>query len=363
MGMKKWLIGWLAFSVVLSLQAQRKTQNLVIVTLDGLRWQEVFGGIDSFLVADHKFTRDSGAVIKNFGASTADGRRKKLFPFFWTTIAKDGQLYGNRWKGSEANVANHYHFSYPGYNEIFTGYPDTAVNSNGKVWNKNENVLEFINKQKGYEGRVAAFTSWDVFSWIFNEPRSGFLVNSDEPLAFDNPALSLINDMQKLGTRPLDVRPDVLTYFAAREYLKAYRPKVLYIGLDETDDFAHREMYDQYLQSAHASDAMIADLWSWIQGDKEYADQTTMIITCDHGRGDKKKVDWTSHADDIIESREIWIAVIGPDVNKKGEMQSTTLIEQRQLAATFAAMLGFDFKANHPVALPIDAILDMDAKK
>ena len=69
--------------------------------------------------------------------------------------------------------------------------------------------------------------------------------------------MKLINDMQFLTARPLGIRPDVFTYFAAREYLKAYKPKVLYIAFDETDDFAHGGLYDQYLGAAHAEDAMI----------------------------------------------------------------------------------------------------------
>src|SRR5581483_1857340 len=45
----------------------RKTENLVIVTLDGMRWQEVFGGIDSALVVNKTFTKDSGDMVQHFG--------------------------------------------------------------------------------------------------------------------------------------------------------------------------------------------------------------------------------------------------------------------------------------------------------
>ena len=39
-------------------------------------------------------------------------------------MAKNGQLYGNADAGSEAKVTNGRNFSYPGYNEIFTGLHD-----------------------------------------------------------------------------------------------------------------------------------------------------------------------------------------------------------------------------------------------
>src|ERR1700733_5789301 len=128
-----------------------KTENLIIVTLDGMRWQEVFGGVDSLLMIDKRFTRDSAEVAGKFWDNNVMERRKKLFPFLWTTVLQQGQLYGDRNRGSQVNNANKYKFSYPGYNEIFTGYPDTAVNSNDKILNRNTNVLEFIQKQPGYK--------------------------------------------------------------------------------------------------------------------------------------------------------------------------------------------------------------------
>lgn len=337
--------------------AQQKTENVVIVTLDGLRWQEVFGGVDSALLNNKKYTRDSSDISNKFWSVDATERRKKLFPFLWTTIANHGQLYGNRLYGNKIDVANPYNFSYPGYNEIFTGYPDTAVNSNDKTLNKNINVLEFLNHQKGFEGKVAAFSTWDVFPYILNKWRSGIYVNADvDTLKFDNPNLSLINDMQFLTAKPINVRLDLLTYMAAREYLKACRPKVLYIAFDETDDFAHGGMYDQYLKSAHAEDAMIADLWNHIQSDPVYKNKTTLMITCDHGRGDVIKDNWCSHGQKIPESSQIWMAVIGPDTKPGGEVKTTMQLYQKQDAATIAALLGFHFTANHRVAEPIEKI-------
>ncbi len=336
-----------------------KTENVVIVTLDGMRWQEVFGGVDSAIMNNKKFTHDSEWMAKNLWSDNVNERRKNLFPFLWSTVETRGQLYGNRNIGSTVNVANPYKFSYPGYNEIFTGLPDTAVNSNDKILNKNENVLEFIHKQKGYAGKVAAFSSWDVFPYILNKWRSGIYVNSDvDTLKFNQPALKLIDEMQFLAPKPLNLRPDVFTYFAAREYLKAYKPKVMYIAFDETDDFAHEGNYDQYLKSAHAEDAMIADLWNTIQSMPGYKNKTALIITCDHGRGDKVKEEWTSHGEKIKDADEIWIAAMGPDIKPLGEIKNSKQLYQRQLAKTIAALLGFNFKPSHEVMEPIKSIIN-----
>jgi len=38
--------------------AQQRTENLVIVTLDGMRWQEVFKGADTALINNKQYTKD-----------------------------------------------------------------------------------------------------------------------------------------------------------------------------------------------------------------------------------------------------------------------------------------------------------------
>ncbi|MEO6221296.1 MAG: alkaline phosphatase family protein [Ginsengibacter sp.] len=352
------VIGLLTFIIsTQKISAQTKTENLVIVTLDGMRWQEVFGGADSALLKNKEFTKDSAGTSTKFWDKDIEARKRKLFPFLWSTVVSKGQLYGNRWKGSNINNANHYKFSYPGYNEIFTGYPDTAVNSNDKIWNKNINVLEFINGQPGFKNKVAAFSTWDVFPFILNKQRSGIYVNSDlDTLPYTTEKFRLINDIQSLTTRPIGVRPDVLTYIAAREYMKEMKPKVLYIAFDETDDLAHAGMYDQYLGSAYAEDRMLEDLWNYIQSTPRYKNKTTLIVTSDHGRGDNPKENWKHHGEKIEDAGQIWIAAIGPDTKSMGEITSDKVLYQQQLAATFAKVLGFTFKANHPVAEPIESI-------
>ncbi len=348
---------FLTVSVIAS--GQGKTENLVIFTLDGMRWQEIFGGVDEILLNDSTFNHDRDGLKQKFWAQSPEERRQKLFPFVWSTVAESGQIYGNRKYDNKIDNANPYWFSYPGYNEIFTGYPDTTVNSNDKIYNKNENVLEFINKQKGYQGKVAAFSTWDAFPYILNEPRSKIFVNSDvDTLEFKTASLSLLNDMQFITNKPSGVRPDVITYFAAREYLKEYKPKVLYIAFDETDHWAHEGMYDQYIGSAHAEDAMIRDLWNLLQSLPQYKNKTSLLVTVDHGRGDEIKSNWKHHGKRIPEAHEIWLAAIGPDIKPMGEVRTSMQLYQRQLATTIAKLLGFDFKPSHPVQAPIETLVN-----
>ena len=342
-----------------TLYGQRhQTENLIVVTLDGMRWQEIFGGVDSAILANPEYTHEKKDLGDLFWDQDPIERRKKLFPFLWGTVYTQGQLYGDRNIGSRVDNANPYKFSYPGYNEIFTGYPDTAVNSNDKIKNKNANVLEFINRQPGFENKVAAFSTWDVMPYFLNKWRSGIYANADnDTIAFNQGSAKLLNDMQVLSMKPNGERLDVITYIAAREYLKEYKPRALYISFDETDEYAHQGHYDHYLGAAHAEDGMLADIWKTAQSMPEYRGRTTLIVTCDHGRGDKQKAQWRDHGEKIEDAGHIWIAVIGPDTRPLGEVKTNSTLYQKQLAPTMAALLGFIFKPDHGAADPILTIL------
>ena len=89
-------------------------------------------------------------------------------------------------------------------------------------------------------------------------------------------------------------RKDRQTFEYAMEYLKREKPRVLFIGFDGTDDNGHGGRYDEYLKSAHDIDGMLKELWSWVQSQPEYNDQTTMFVTTDHGRGNGKHT-WKNH--------------------------------------------------------------------
>ena len=348
--MKKLSLLFLWFMVVLSASAQtHQTKNLIIVTLDGLRWQEVYRGADSALIHS-KFTSDSSAIKKHYGASTAAARRELLMPFIWSEVVGHGQLYGDRDLGNKDAVANPYHFSYPGYNEIFTGFPDVRMNTNDPITNPNMNLLEFLNKQAAFHDRIAVFSSWERFPQILNAPRSGLLINSGY-MDFTTPGadedLKYLSHIQHEAPHYLgdSTRLDFLTFEFGKEYLKQYKPKILYMAFDETDDMAHAGNYDFYLARAHQEDGFIRELWDMIQKDPQYKDKTTLIITCDHGRGDVPLANWRDHGKDTPNSEQTWFAVLGPDSPALGVVKTQTQTYHKQLSQTIANLLGFDFKA------------------
>ncbi len=342
--------------------APQQAENVVLFTFDGLRLQEVFGGADEALLSEEAGGVEGvDALRQRFWRPTAEERRRTLLPFLWDVVVPGGQLYGNRWRGSEVRVTNGRNFSYPGYHEMLGGFPDDRIDSNDKLLNPNPNVLEWIAAQPGFEGRVAAFTAWDVFPYILNEPRSGIVVNSGwEP--FEGEDLTsrqeLLNDLMRTSTRDAEgVRSDELTFFAALEYLEVERPRVLYVSLDGTDTNAHGRRYDRYLRSAHLGDTYLRMLWEKLQSMDSYADKTTLIVTTDHGRGEAPD-EWRSHGQDVVDTELIWLAAMGPGTAALGERAQAPPLTQSQVASTVAAVLGLDYAgAVLSAAQPIAPVL------
>jgi len=339
----------------LSAQPSRKTENVILITFDGFRWQEVFGGADSSMVRQQKNLKDS-RIMEKYWSPRAEERRKLLLPFLWNTVAVKGQVYGNRAKGSKVNVTNTMWFSYPGYHELLSGFADDArITSNDKVYNPNETVLEFINRQPGFAGKVAAFTSWDVFPYIINDKRSGVYVNAGEvPASAPLTEREMLLNQMMIATPNMipEVRLDAFTFYYGLEHMKKNRPRVMFFSFDETDDFAHSGEYAAYLNSAHHTDEFIAELYDFIQSDPAYKDKTTIIITSDHGRGDAPD-GWKSHGSKVAGADAIWMAIIGPDTPAGGEMAGSQLY-QNQVAATVASFLGLRYTPKKTIGLRID---------
>ena len=338
----------------------RQTANVILITTDGLRGQEVFTGAEERLIAKESGVTEPDALRREFWRETPEARREALLPFLWTVVAREGQLYGNAARGSWARVTNGHNFSYPGYNELLSGAADSRIDSNDKRPNPNVTVLEWLNGREAYRGRVAAFCSWDVFPFIINRERSGVLVNAGwDPVADRGRSdLAMLNRLLADTTPAADgVRHDSFTFAAALEHLRAEKPRVLYLGLGETDDWAHAGRYDRYLESAHRFDRFVGELWQELQRTEGYRGRTSLVITTDHGRGTGPE-DWKSHGEKIPASQNIWIAVLGPDTPASGERTNVDPVTQSQVAPTVAALLGEAYRAPGPgAAAPIAGAL------
>lgn len=372
MKMKTMILAALVFSSIAGLSVQAgdheelsdkgSTQRVVLITLDGYRWQELFGGADSLLISNTKYVPDTASLRSAFWRPSAQQRRVALMPFVWTDVVSHGTLLGDRYAGGRMQVANGMHFSYPGYSEDLCGYPDDAhVNSNEKKENPNVSILEVANALPAWHDSVLAFGSWDVFPYILNEHRSHLEVNagyrhslSPQPTPYEK----VLDQIEDESPRHWEgVRFDVYTFHYALEAMKTRHPKLIYIAFGETDDFAHEGRYDQYLKSARRTDDFIRRLWEYTQQDAFYRGKTTFIITCDHGRGDTsgRIASWCSHGASVPHSEQTWLIAFGKGIPSRGVVKDRRIYYNKQVAPTIARLLGIGFHPDHPDAgTPID---------
>ncbi len=331
--------------------AQRSADRVIVVTLDGMRWQEIFGGADRRLMtgADGGVA-DTGLTVRRFWRDDPASRRRAVMPFLSSMVAERGLLLGDSASGSGFRVANDQRFSYPGYNELFTGAPDPRITSNDKTPNPNVTVLEWLAGRPGFRGSVEAYGSWDVFPFIFNTARSRLPVNGDGP-PFKTPT----TDHQRATNRFAEwlpnfwggVRLDAPTMAAALDALVTRQPRVLVVLLGETDEWAHERRYDRYLDAALRADHFIRQLWEAAQALPGARGRTSLLISTDHGRGPGR--DWTDHGVDVLPADRIWMAVMGPKILPNDDLrrQSGT---QSQFAATIAMLVGESWQSARPGA-------------
>jgi hypothetical protein len=333
----------LVVTAATSLAAQDSGRNVIVVTLDGMRWQEVFAGADSALLfGPAGRVADTAMARERFWRTDPAARRAALFPFLWSEVAS----------GSEVRVTNGLRFSYPGYNELLSGAPDPRIDSNDPVPNPNVTVLEWLHGRAPWRGRVAAFGSWDVFPAILNHGRSGIPVTTLGP-PFPEPAGPV--------QRALNAFADDLPRFwrasaldapgmqAALETLRAGRTRVLVVFLGETDEWAHARRYDLYLDAAWRADRFLRRLWETADSLPGFRGRTSLLVTTDHGRG--SGADWPDHGRDVPAADRIWLAVRGPDTPALG-VRRDVHATQSQIAATIAALLGEDWQSARPDAAP-----------
>ena len=109
-----------ALTVLLSCSKGDNDPRLVIITFDGLRWQELFSGADEALVGNPKYVRNPSALQSKYWRDTPEERRSALMPFVWSYVPEHGYLIGNREKTNETT-------SIPSYEKALIPFsPDMA---------------------------------------------------------------------------------------------------------------------------------------------------------------------------------------------------------------------------------------------
>jgi hypothetical protein len=326
-----------------------QTDHLLLVTSDGVRWQEVFEGADSTLLFNPKLVKDTAAYRFKYWSKNPKERRQKLMPFLWSIVANEGQIHGNRRLGSKVDMTNLTRISYPGYAELLTGRADPLIIDNHPWYDKHRNIFQFLAKKPQFEGKIGVFASWSNLYLVLNGRKANFKINAgstkmpirnwrkdpppEDPKYWSPAILRTIN------------RHDTITWRMAEEYFEQENPKVLYISLMETDLIAHKGDYGGTLDAIHRLDSLVGDLWSKMQANPEYHHRTAFFMTTDHGRGQGGFMGtWKLHNHLTRGSGQIWYATMSPDLLPLGEVFGCLeKVKAKQFANIITGLLGVDF--------------------
>ena len=340
-----------------AVQSAGAAERLVVISLDGVRTQEMFGGLDADIlqaVLDKKPANEH-ALYKKFWRPTREARREALMPFLWGTFLKThGSIVGDQQAGSVMRLGNTQRFSYPGYAELMTGVAhDDVITSNDNRRYPFETVLQFLRRELGAtREQVACFGSWDVFTSI-SASKDGEVYTNAGYQAYDgsDEGLKRLSAAQSETMPSWDsARYDTYTWQFAADHLQRHQPRVLWIGLDETDDWAHQRHYVRVLEYLHRFDGWLAKLWAQLQSMPAYQGRTAVVLVTDHGRGNTGK-DWNGHGKDVEGAQNVWAAFAAPQWQARGIWKSGHApASQSQIAATLASLVGKDWRKATPAA-------------
>jgi hypothetical protein len=323
------LVGFLALAAPAADHAS--SLRVILVTLDGARVEEIFGGMDEAVASAFARSRgtslDEWPLLRSLRGATAEERRMRLMPFLWgTLVRRHGSIAGNPARGSRVSVSNQFGYSLPGYAEMLTGRShDAIITDNDAQESPADTILERARRELGLgREQVAVFASWGRLRGMA-ERHTGTLHVDAGP-------------GEETGPFP-ELRSDAETSARALAHLASHKPRVLYLALGETDDWAHEGRYDRVLEAYRIADEALRRIWLRVESDPEYTGRTCLLVTTDHGRG-KGLEGWKHHGAGIEGTDETFMLFVSPQSQARGEWTGGASLQLAQTAPTLAMWLG-----------------------
>jgi hypothetical protein len=318
-------------------------RSVVLVTIDGVRWEDVFRGASQELAA-----RGDGGDV------TAMAHPFATMPRLRRLVERGVALGGGGDGCGTVRPAGGAFVSLPGYLEILRGRR-TACDSNACVVDRTPSVLDAA----AHAGHVpvASVSSWAKIARAASAGGAPVLVSAgrlpwpDSPVD-GGPLAAALVDAQGSGPSPGRglYRPDRHTARIALAYLRAERPRLLHVGLGDTDEHGHKGDYAAYLAALVAADALVAEA---AEIAAEVGMRTTIIVTTDHGRS----VTLHNHGRMFPESGRSFVLAFGDGVPARGVVCAHRDVTLPDVGATVRALLGMQPDASPSAGAPITEVL------
>jgi hypothetical protein len=307
-------------------------RNVIIVTIDGVRWQEVFGGVDG-----ERARRAHLPACTRVDAAT-------LLPNLHRHFFDGGVVVGA--PGRREMVASGPNFvSLPGYREIFTGRASSCSSNFCDFISEPTVVDELRAHERLAAGDIAVISSWrnieraatiDPRTVAISAGRHGGATR--DQLRVSAAAGRDLDAGRGASAYPgwIDYRPDRFTAQLALDYLAVRRPRFLFVGLGDTDEYAHRSDYAGYVASLRAADRFIGQLMAELAQLGDYGAETAVIVTTDHGRA----ANFSGHGGGAPESQRVWLLAAGAGLPAHGFGDGERAARLADIAPTVRRWLG-----------------------
>jgi hypothetical protein len=235
-----------------------------------------------------------------------------------------GALLGAPGRGSIAASGPEF-VSLPGYTEILSGRAPRACQSNDCPRATAPTLLDEV---WASGAAVAAFASWERLDRAITSVPGRFLVScgrDGDPTVDPYPGSG-------------DFRPDAITAYLALDELWREQPDVLFLGLGEPDEYAHRGDREGYVDALRLDDTIVGQLFRVLERMGERGAATNVMVTADHGRAN----DFRGHGGWAPESARVWLLAAGPAFEARGRVASLEPRRLADVAPTLRVVLGLD---------------------
>jgi hypothetical protein len=323
------------------------TTPVILVVLDGVRWQEVFSGIDPALAAAHR----AGPVT--------DART--LLPSLYAALDTRGAAVGAPGHGLIAASGPNF-VSLPGYTEIFGGRSPEHCRDNGCAGATSPTIVDAMRARSRSDSDVAVIASWAPIGRAATAVSSRIVLSAGRDdvtggriLAEDPQARSILDEGSRADPRPGhdSFRPDRYTSALALRYLEVWRPSFLFVGLGEPDEYAHLDDYRGYIASLRAADEFFGRLFVTLDRMGDRGRRSLVLVTADHGRGR----DYRDHGGALPESARVWLLAFGGPVRAQGFVDGPQPRRLADIAPTIRQVVGLPVERTYGSGTPMFELL------
>lgn len=306
----------------------------VVVAIDGVRWQEIFGGVDK-----------GRARELGLRAETA----RQLLPNLYRLIDQRGCALGAPGSGTQVTASGPNFLSLPGYTEMFTGAAPVDCVDNECRRVRVPTVADDAALLQESPAEVAVITSWRKIELAASLEPQRLTISAGRAKGQNQSVLEQSADVWRAyqkgaAAKPApgwgDFRPDRHTAEVAIGYLRHFQPRFLFVGLGETDEYAHHNDYRNYLAALRHADQAVGQIYESLERAERAGATTLLFVTSDHGRSD-----FVHHGGQFPASARTWLIAAGSAVIARGFVRSPSDRRLADLAPTIRALWGLEAEA------------------